>query len=357
MPGGAEVKYTSSGLSVYRMPDWLGSLRAGSNPNRTYNGSLAFAPFGERYSASGTPAYAFTGARPDIVTDEYDFLFRKYHSTQGRWISPDPAGLAAAEPTNPQSWNRYAYAGGNPLNAVDPMGLAAGGCQGDPGIRCSNMQGGCVAGGNVGGLTNPCVGGGGDCGLSIDGGGTAPCSLIFGGQGVTWAQVASIPMVGWKYGTVETPIPLSDPLPDDANSAAIIYTGWYQGTIDTVPNNEIPIIDEPGTPGANVDVQVANKNANSLGKALNATGAQTLQNPCLYASWAVLASAGSAIGVGYINTGGVTGVVNRAPTLINRAGAWLYNFGTTPAKPGLVNAAVMTAVSGWHAAGTACKQF
>lgn len=67
LPGGAEAKYTSSGLSVYRMPDWLGSLRADSNPNRTYNGSLAFAPFGERYSVSGTPAYAFTGARPDIV--------------------------------------------------------------------------------------------------------------------------------------------------------------------------------------------------------------------------------------------------------------------------------------------------
>ena len=135
LPGGAEVKYTSSGLSVYRMPDWLGSLRADSNPNRTYNGSLAFAPFGERYSVSGTPAYAFTGARPDIVNDEYDFLLRKYHSTQGRWISPDPAGLAAAQPTNPQSWNRYAYVMNNPLAVIDPDGL------GGPGSNCINGGG------------------------------------------------------------------------------------------------------------------------------------------------------------------------------------------------------------------------
>lgn len=132
LPGGAEVKYTSTGLSVYRMPDWLGSLRAASNPNRTYNGSLAFAPFGERYAVSGTPAYTFTGQRADTVTDEYDFVFRKYHSSQGRWISPDPAGLAAVDPTDPQTWNRYAYVGGNPLGAVDASGLYrmgwAGGC-------------------------------------------------------------------------------------------------------------------------------------------------------------------------------------------------------------------------------------
>jgi hypothetical protein len=33
---------------------------------------------------------------------------------QGRWLSPDPSGLAAVNPA--QSWNRYAYVGNRPLN-------------------------------------------------------------------------------------------------------------------------------------------------------------------------------------------------------------------------------------------------
>jgi RHS repeat-associated protein len=53
----------------------------------------------------------------------YDFLYREYHWIQGRWIEPDPAGLAAVDPANPQTWNRYAYVANNPLSLVDPLGL------------------------------------------------------------------------------------------------------------------------------------------------------------------------------------------------------------------------------------------
>jgi RHS repeat-associated protein len=64
----------------------------------------------------------FTGMRPDTQTGLYDFPAREY-STVGRWISPDPAGLNAVDITNPQSWNRYAYALNNPLGNVEPTGL------------------------------------------------------------------------------------------------------------------------------------------------------------------------------------------------------------------------------------------
>ncbi len=57
--------------------------------------------------------------------------FRDYNPTLGRWLMPDPAGRAAANPANPQSWNMYAYVGDNPTSVTDPSGLSwvwAGNC-------------------------------------------------------------------------------------------------------------------------------------------------------------------------------------------------------------------------------------
>ena len=72
----------------------------------------------------------------DTTSDEWDALARKQHPTQGRWVSPDPSGLSAVDPTNPQTWNRYAYVANSPLDTIDPSGLscqpvaafAGGGC-------------------------------------------------------------------------------------------------------------------------------------------------------------------------------------------------------------------------------------
>jgi RHS repeat-associated protein len=82
-------------------------------------------PFGERYALGGSAPFvdSFTGLTNSTVSDEYDFPARSLQTSQGRWISPDPAGLDAADPTNPQSWNRYAYVLNNPLSYVDPTGL------------------------------------------------------------------------------------------------------------------------------------------------------------------------------------------------------------------------------------------
>ncbi len=53
----------------------------------------------------------------------YDFTFREHSPSQGRWISPDPAGTTAVDPSSPQSWNRYAYVTNDPMSLVDPLGL------------------------------------------------------------------------------------------------------------------------------------------------------------------------------------------------------------------------------------------
>lgn len=86
--------------------------------------------------------------------------------------TPDPAGMAAADLTNPQSLNRYAYVLNNPLSYVDPLGLdvfAIGNCYFDriDYYVDGEYQGtdidfiGCAGGGGGGGGGGRDVGGGG----------------------------------------------------------------------------------------------------------------------------------------------------------------------------------------------------
>jgi RHS repeat-associated protein len=124
LPSGATAVYNSTGLAYYRHPDWLGSSRMASRPNRTLYYSGAYAPFGESYSETGTTDRSFTGQNQDTSSSQYDFLFRSYSAVQGRWNSPDPLGVGAVQPGNPQTWNRYAYVGNMPLQSVDSLGLS-----------------------------------------------------------------------------------------------------------------------------------------------------------------------------------------------------------------------------------------
>jgi RHS repeat-associated protein len=141
LPGGLRAGGQTLGLGVqfYSHPDWLRSQRTFSSISRTWVGSQAYAPFGETYAKAGSPESLFTNQPNDEAPDLFDFLAREQHGIQGRWISPDPAGLAAVDPTNPQSWNRYAYVLNNPLAYVDPSGLndcpdMKSTCGDDPGI-------------------------------------------------------------------------------------------------------------------------------------------------------------------------------------------------------------------------------
>jgi len=117
-------------LGKDQKPDWLGSARLFSSPSRGAIPAMAYAPFGEGY-AGGQPYVQFTGAgnawtvydNENQTGSLEDFMFRRYNPTQGRWISPDPAGLGAVDPSNPQTWNRYAYVLNNPAVLIDPLGL------------------------------------------------------------------------------------------------------------------------------------------------------------------------------------------------------------------------------------------
>jgi RHS repeat-associated protein len=133
--GGIQAVYNSSGFQYYRHSDWQGSSRFAGTSSGTVYYDAAYAPFGENYAEMGTTDRSYTGQTQDTTPGLYDFLFRQQSQSQGRWLVPDPAGLAAVDITNPQTWNRYAYLRNNPLNAVDPKGLylcSSGDDGGDP---------------------------------------------------------------------------------------------------------------------------------------------------------------------------------------------------------------------------------
>jgi len=153
--GTAEVWSANMTSPYYRHSDWLGSSRLASSSGRTVLFDGAYGPFGEPYAQSGTSDLSFTGQNEDTSSNLYDFPAREY-GTQGRWPSPDPAGIASVDRRDPQSWNRYAYVRNNPLELIDPTGLYV--PAGDDDDDDDDDDGG-GSGGVVGG------GGGGDAGI------------------------------------------------------------------------------------------------------------------------------------------------------------------------------------------------
>jgi RHS repeat-associated protein len=149
LPGGGAAVYGSAGtISYYRHADWLGSSRFASTPGRAMYYDLAYAPYAEKYSPSGTQDLNFTGQNQDTASFLYDFLYREYNPSSSRWIQPDPAGIQAVNPADPQTWNRYSYVANNPLSRVDILGLlksdATGSyyntCNGWGDVGCSYFQ-------------------------------------------------------------------------------------------------------------------------------------------------------------------------------------------------------------------------
>ncbi len=121
LPGNGAAVYAGGALSFYAHADWQGSWRLASTPSRTFDGDEAYGPYGATYAGIG-PA-AFTGKQVDTPDALYDFPFRFSSPALKRWLSPDPAGLAAVNPADPQTWNAYAYAANQPLASLDPLGL------------------------------------------------------------------------------------------------------------------------------------------------------------------------------------------------------------------------------------------
>ncbi|MGA8782731.1 MAG: RHS repeat-associated core domain-containing protein [Terracidiphilus sp.] len=127
-----DATYDTKGLH-FHLSDPLGTRRVQSNTYGQVEENILSLPFGDGLSEvipTGAPATAddatehhFTGKERDTESGNDYFGARYYGSSMGRMMSPDPGWLLAVDPTNPQSWNQYAYVLNNPLRFTDPSGM------------------------------------------------------------------------------------------------------------------------------------------------------------------------------------------------------------------------------------------
>ncbi|MEV5968134.1 RHS repeat-associated core domain-containing protein [Kribbella sp. NPDC051952] len=80
-------------------------------------------PYGSRLVRDGGASRAFTTYERDMSTGLDYAVNRFYQPSLGRFLQPDPIGAAAFDPVNPASFNTYTYAGNDPVNRTDPIGL------------------------------------------------------------------------------------------------------------------------------------------------------------------------------------------------------------------------------------------
>jgi RHS repeat-associated protein len=92
------------------------------NASGTASGFATFYPYGEPGNGATSAEYEWTNQIRDSNGVDH-FWRRDYASQLARWLSPDPAGLAAVSLTNPQTWNEYAYVLNDPASATDAEGL------------------------------------------------------------------------------------------------------------------------------------------------------------------------------------------------------------------------------------------
>ncbi|WP_258229385.1 RHS repeat-associated core domain-containing protein [Arthrobacter sp. HMWF013] len=129
----------SGGASHYYTTDALGSVILLTDSAQAKAATYAYDSWGENTGTTGTQAstnpWTYAGGYNDTTSNRIKFGARYYHPARGRFTQPDPSGQEA---------NRYLYAGANPINNTDPLGLAT--------------EGAMLFGGIIGGLVGATFG-------------------------------------------------------------------------------------------------------------------------------------------------------------------------------------------------------
>jgi RHS repeat-associated protein len=83
--------------------------------------TLDYTPYGETRTQAGsyTPRFRFSSKEYDASTGFYHFPYRHYAPQWARWVTRDPVGERGGT-------DLYELTGSNPVNRIDPLGLAGG---------------------------------------------------------------------------------------------------------------------------------------------------------------------------------------------------------------------------------------
>lgn len=105
----------------FYLEDALGSMVGTTNAAGALLGTVEYEAFGRSRASTLAASFGFTGEQIDAETGLMFLRARYYDTSTGAFISQDPYIYSMV---NSQALNRYAYVTNNPVNLVDPLGLA-----------------------------------------------------------------------------------------------------------------------------------------------------------------------------------------------------------------------------------------
>jgi RHS repeat-associated protein len=120
--------------TCYLSRDYLGTIRLITDASTNVITRHDYLPFGDEIPAGSAGRGSQFGAGADNVNEKFTgqyrdtetlndaFPARYYTAPLMRFLTPDPASLAAVDPSDPQTWNQYVYVRNNPLAITDPNG-------------------------------------------------------------------------------------------------------------------------------------------------------------------------------------------------------------------------------------------
>ena len=99
--------------------DHLGSVSLITDEDGNVLENTWYSPFGEIIQGGKNSRFDYTGKEFDSVTQDYDFMARRYNPNWARFTQPDSL---IENKYNPQALNKYSYVGNNPYKFIDPTG-------------------------------------------------------------------------------------------------------------------------------------------------------------------------------------------------------------------------------------------